>query len=915
MNVPFHLRRRPAGGPAVAALLPRRDPAALLGLCESLGLDPHGHAFEVAGGYLLKLAAPTARPMPGAVRLRAAAPNLFLPVDAELVPALLDDEAAGLARDRGLVFLPDGRVLGFEPGAPLAAGALLSARRLPDRDWRPLPERPVLAERIEEIVVERPDESPESLLDEGDGGSVGAEAPGTGESGPAANLLGRAAFGAGKGLARLGAALGSGALSGLGAGLAALGAGLLGGARRLGDDLIARQAAALGDLLREFREGDVESALRRALPLDDPGGSRGAGVSPRDRLAAHDLSYRLNDLLGGGSSAGHWAGGRDVVAELTREYQKAAEDALRRGDFRRAAAIYGKLLRDYRSAAYALQRGGLHHDAAVLLLVRLNDRAMAAHAFEAAGEFDRALQLYREVGLRERAGDLLRRLGEDDEALGEYRAAAEAAAGSGGHLRAGDLLRAKAGRPDLALPFYLDGWRTRPAANAVSCALQLARHHAEGADLAALHALIDEADRFFESSPPNPTDAGRFFNELAGLASLPTLEPARDDVRDRALTGLADQLRRHSRPGVTLKGLVTDLLGARDHWPAALVADAAFAVAAATRAAEGATPPAGNPAVRRFRVGVGTVTAVAYAPASDAVFLGFERGEVYCFRPERSEVVPVTAYDLPVASLATDPEGTRLVVLRSHLSGRGVLTSYEARPDGSYKVILGSTLANLSNAWLTPLLPGATGHAFGLWDGQLLHVFWAETLGSDGWVTPFGSDRNPTAALLLGSEDDADGDFSILIHDGWQWNLYDRSGNRQQRTGLTWLPSPGRESTLRSASLSRSGTPGGTLDLAGIDAEGLLHWGRLHEGNLIASNTTSTLGGYLATAIVRGDLVAGVSHSAVEWLRCGASRFTLWRTTETAVPSAVACFPGRRTRELVIVCKDGFIASVTNPTR
>ena len=52
--------------------------------------------------------------------------------------------------------------------------------------------------------------------------------------------------------------------------------------------------------------------------------------------------------------------------ELAAEYRKAAEQAIRRGDYRRAAFIYGKLLRDYRTAANVLMQGGLHHDAAVL---------------------------------------------------------------------------------------------------------------------------------------------------------------------------------------------------------------------------------------------------------------------------------------------------------------------------------------------------------------------------------------------------------------------------------------------------------------------------------------------------------------------------------------------------------------------
>ena len=74
-------------------------------------------------------------------------------------------------------------------------------------------------------------------------------------------------------MVRLGQMLGIQGLSGLGVGWIGKALSL---APRLSEDLLGRQAAALRDLLREFREGDLERALRRALPLGEPGGTRGA---------------------------------------------------------------------------------------------------------------------------------------------------------------------------------------------------------------------------------------------------------------------------------------------------------------------------------------------------------------------------------------------------------------------------------------------------------------------------------------------------------------------------------------------------------------------------------------------------------------------------------------------------------------
>src|SRR5205814_1741818 len=105
--------------------------------------------------------------------------------------------------------------------------------------------------------------------------------------------------------------------------------------------------AALRELLRLFRSGDIEKALRRAIPKGDEDSHRGrkrGGV----RLPWHNLNYSLGNILGGsgGGPADLWTGHDDIVEQIFREYRRAAEEASNRGDFRRAAFIYGKLLAD-----------------------------------------------------------------------------------------------------------------------------------------------------------------------------------------------------------------------------------------------------------------------------------------------------------------------------------------------------------------------------------------------------------------------------------------------------------------------------------------------------------------------------------------------------------------------------------------
>jgi tetratricopeptide (TPR) repeat protein len=921
MKVAFQLRRRPGRGQAIALLLPSGDAEALLGLCSRLGLDPSGRVYPVAGGILLTLDDPTTRPTPGAVRLRALAANLFLPADAALIPALLDDEAEGLARDRGLIFLPGGRILGFDLKRPLDPSTLLSADPVPRRDWKPLPKPTPLADRIEEIVIDWPADQPESVLDAGNE-SIGTEEPRPEDSSAAARIAGNAALGAGRGMVWLGQTLGL-------QGLARLGAewikGAMGIAPRLSEAVLGRQAAALRSLLQEFREGDPERALRRALPLSEPGGPRGAGIATGDQLPTQDLSYSLNKLLepsGRGGPTGVWQGSHDLLVELTQEYRKAAEKAIRNGDYRRAAFIYGRLLRDYRGAAHALLRGGLHHDAAVLLLAKLDDRREAARAFEAAGEFDRAVELYRQMGEHLEAGDLLRRIGEEDAALTEYFQAANRLAVSGrGHLAAGELLLAKTGRADLAMAYFYAGWARRPDGNAIQCALRMAALHAEANDVAAFETLLDQADTFF-APPGNDHAAGQFYNEVARLARHEALAESREALRDRAMMGLAFKLRQLARPGARPGTFLPTLLGRHGTWPASVVSDASFAVTAATR-----TPPDERKRsavhcsawARRFRVGVGVVTAVTSASESGDVFLGFAGGEVYCFRPERSEVVLVANYHLPVAALGVDPQGKSVVVLRAGPGSMAILSTSERLPDGSFRLLLSTPVADVNEPWLTPVLPGEADDFVGLWDGTALSLLTVATLNSWGNTIVPRREPAPSAALLVARPRGDDAEPAVLLNDGLSWSLINDRTAAWQRSPLSWRPWLPDDSHLMSVPLSWLSSVGDRdhLELAGLGPNGTAHWASLNlaeEGfQMLATNVQTREGGYLAAAIVRSGLIAAVSPTRIEWLRGGAERFTVVATSEDALPSAVACAGSRRTGELIVVCGDGYIARSTSP--
>src|SRR5207245_2880975 len=125
-------------------------------------------------------------------------------------------------------------------------------------------------------------------------------------------------------------------------------------APQLSEALLGKQEAALRALLDEFRKGNIEKALRRAVTFRDDMG-RGARAATGANLPVHNLRYSLDDLLASSSGPGRiWYSKVDLLEQLRRQYRQQAEKAVRAGDYRRAAFIHGKLLSDFAAAANVL---------------------------------------------------------------------------------------------------------------------------------------------------------------------------------------------------------------------------------------------------------------------------------------------------------------------------------------------------------------------------------------------------------------------------------------------------------------------------------------------------------------------------------------------------------------------------------
>jgi tetratricopeptide (TPR) repeat protein len=892
---------------ANALLLQTTDTAKLLELCAQIGTDPLPRAFRVSGGFLLQLAKPSTAFFPGTVRLRALCPNFYLPVDAELTPPLWDEEAQGLIRERGLVFLPGNRLLAYAVHQPIAIASLLTMNTRQRGPWTALPTPPLWADHLESVSLDLPQPSVDVILEQG-GEGISSEEPRPPGAGMLDTIGGHIAMGLGKGLVGLGSFLHL-------PGLARAGARWIENAvehvPRLSERVLGRQEAALRDLLRLFRDGKLEQALRRALPIGGPGG-RGSSAAQNALLPFHSLFYTLGSILGGRGPASIWFGGYDVQRELENEYRRAAERAHRQGDFRRAAFIYAKLLNDFRAAANVLFQGGLHRDAAIIYLKRLNDRMAAARAYEAAGDFDKALQLYRQMGDHVAAGDLLRRIGEDDAALAEYGSAARKLAEKSDWLGAGELLFDKAGRPDLAETYWQDGWARRPVQNAVPCGLRLAKlFQAQGAPVRLLD-LVRESRSCFDP-PGNDTAALDFYENIAKLSDQANLASIRDDVRDQALLGVTTKLRQRVASERYPGDIASRYLGSSGVWAAPVVSDGQYAVKAAVKR------PVERPSVPQhpaLRTGTGNVVAVCTAVTSGDVFIAFDSGDLVCFRPSSSDIrfVRTGWLEFGISSLAVDAEGKFLVMMesrRSRAEEGGRLTSFVRRSDGLFERHHVWDMPREPH-WLTPAVAEDPYHV-GVWDGTDFRVVSTKILAPIGEV-PVGP--NCCGALLM--LENNDNSPLCLFH--WHENLLFCSHSPNEEgtyVGLSWQP-PSLRNTTGSPVAFDWRRSGRNLELAGIDEQGNVRWSRVSvaEKKLIeeASNTGRFLDeGYRTTAIVRPGVIAAVGKSRIDWLRTGQQFFPAANTPLPVGPAIVACCASLLTGEVLLVRSDGTIDRIAVP--
>ncbi|WP_226428025.1 bpX6 domain-containing protein [Xanthomonas sp. NCPPB 2865] len=189
-----------------------------------------------------------------------------------------------------------------------------------------------------------------------------------------------------------------------------------------------RQGAYMRRMLRQFENGDLDEALRNALPLDGVGESLGQAFGVPQRRS--DLS--LSRTRGAGTRIGL---GEDLQAHLRATYRSAFARLDREGQIDRAVFVLAELLNARHEALDYLVKHARYTQAAELALGWDMPAAMTIRLLMLAGDHARAVQVARRDGAFAAAIQLLH---------GTDRALADALRLEWGQalVQAGDLLAA-----------------------------------------------------------------------------------------------------------------------------------------------------------------------------------------------------------------------------------------------------------------------------------------------------------------------------------------------------------------------------------------------------------------------------------------------------------------------------------------
>jgi MoxR-vWA-beta-propeller ternary system domain bpX6 len=196
-----------------------------------------------------------------------------------------------------------------------------------------------------------------------------------------------------------------------------------------------KKANYLDRMMTMFRRGDLDNALRHAVPLARPEDAPGIptlGVpTPRRDLRIHTGMLRTPGVMGGG---------RSVYEDLAATYREAFRQLDARGEVDKAAFVLAELLHDYEEAVSYLERHGRLQLAAELAEARGFPAGAVVRLWFLAGDRKRAIAIARREGAFADAIVRLERSGLKSEAAELRLLWADLLASAGDYLAASDVV-------------------------------------------------------------------------------------------------------------------------------------------------------------------------------------------------------------------------------------------------------------------------------------------------------------------------------------------------------------------------------------------------------------------------------------------------------------------------------------------
>jgi hypothetical protein len=559
-------------------------------------------------------------------------------------------------------------------------------------------------------------------------------------------------------------------------------------------------------------------------------------------------------------------------------------------------------------AADVLSRGGLHHDAAQIYLKALHNFLAAAREFELAGDVDRALQLYRQQGERVRAGDLLRRMGEEDLAVAEYRQAAELLVATGKSWnQAGELMLQKAQRPDLAQHYFEKGWQERPSGvSFLECGRHLLDLHAERGDHPALLGLVGEAEECFQVRG-NETATSFLFNHVARLAERPALADVREELVDRSLMMLARKVR-ESSAGTSVVPLMFPVSTA---WPTNQVTDADFALKSVLRLA-GRKGPA-QPFCSRVGVEgvVSVVRAVCQSPATEEIFLGFENGTIACYNPKTDKATLLERLSGPVHQLIGSDDAAQLIVMSGcsdgvfHLDGYEREVCWTRRNSRNLGGIVGLP-------WIMHTLGVGAKGVVGVWRADIgVQLLSSKTLLPLATLDISTAFQRPLLGFFLPAVHPRSP--GLMIFDGqemWHCANVDVLHFEYPKICSIALHPAGSMLSVPNVHCLRAGQD--TFEVVALGQGGSLAWVKFghQDGELSHFMTKHCAGSFSGAALVHPGLIVAVDNQGLMGLRATETGVKEVARQPLKLDSTIACFVCQAAREVIVVGGRGAITKV-----